>query len=163
MAKDRIYFYLGHSLLDLGIIGFVIDNNYLALITLSVSFICFLVAAGVVRIANDDQREQTTINNYFRRTSFMTKESKILLATVVVCTLLLAGLQLFLNRQAIGITLGSAKVVKQAVEATPSASPTVIPTASASASGKAKATATIKATVKPVETPEAPTEEQPAQ
>ena len=87
----------------------------------------------------------------------MNKDSKILLATVVVCALLLAGLQLFLSRQAIGITLGSAKVVKQAVEVTASATPTVAPTASASATGKAKAT------VKPTATPEASVEATPAE
>src|SRR5690349_5940483 len=103
MAKDHTYFYIGHSLLDLGLIGFITDNNYVALATLGVSFICFLVAAGVVRIAKDREEGQS-ISNYFRRNLFMIKENKVIL-TVIVCTLLLAGLQLFLNRQAIGITL----------------------------------------------------------
>src|SRR4051812_11204745 len=61
----------------------------------------------------------------YRRTRFMTKESKILLATVIVCTILLAGLDLFLHRQAVSLNLRAAQEINKAVKATPSATPVV--------------------------------------
>ena len=92
----------------------------------------------------------------------MTKESKILLAAIIACTVLLGALQLFLHRQSLVVNLKAAQEINKSVKATPSASP-VAESASPSASAKGKATATPKATVKPTETPEAPAEEQPAQ
>ena len=92
----------------------------------------------------------------------MTKESKILLATVIICALLLAGLELFLHRQALVVNLKAAQEINKSVKATPSATP-VVESASPSASAKGKATATPKATVKPTASPEASVEATPAE
>jgi hypothetical protein len=93
----------------------------------------------------------------------MTRESKILLAATIACTVVLGALQLFLHRQALSFNLRAAQEINKAVQATPSASPSVSPTASASATGKAKATVTPKATVKLTATPEASVEATPAE
>src|SRR4051812_39116396 len=41
MANDRTYFYVGHCLLALGLIGFIVDNNPLAIPGLCGALICF--------------------------------------------------------------------------------------------------------------------------
>ena len=93
----------------------------------------------------------------------MNKDSKILLATVIACTVILGALQLFLHRQALSLNLRAAQEINKAVTATPSASPSATATASTSATPKGKATPTVKATVKPTETPEATVEATPEQ
>lgn len=93
----------------------------------------------------------------------MTKESKILLAVTIVSTVLLAGLQLFLHRQALVLNVRAAQEINKVVKATPSATPVATETASPSGSAKVKATATPKATVKATATPEAEVEASPAE
>ena len=46
----------------------------------------------------------------------MTKESKVLLVALLACTVALAGLQLFLHKQAVGVSLLSAQSVNKAVQ-----------------------------------------------
>ena len=93
----------------------------------------------------------------------MTRESKILLAVMIACTVVLAGLNLFLHRQALGLNLRAAQEINKAVKATPSATPVATETASPSATVKGKVTATPKATVKPTEEPETSVETTPAE
>jgi len=93
----------------------------------------------------------------------MTKESKILLATVIICALLLAGLELFLHRQALVVNIKVAQEINKSVKATPVATPAVLEAASPSANAKGKATETPKATVKASPTPDASVEEKPAE
>ena len=93
----------------------------------------------------------------------MTKESRVLLVALLACTVALASLQLFLHKQAIGVSLLSGQSVNKAVQlaspsavnalgktdATPSASASATPaqkTASASATMRPRVTATPTAT-----------------
>src|SRR5690349_9735437 len=95
----------------------------------------------------------------------MTKESKILLVVVLLCTVFLAGFQYFMQMRVLGVNLKAAQEINKAVQATPAVLPTVEASASASASAtpKGKASPSLKATVKPtvapVEAPEASPEE----
>jgi hypothetical protein len=93
----------------------------------------------------------------------MMKDSKILLATIVVCAIALAVFQYFLATKALNVNLRAAQEINKEVQRTPSPSPSVSPTASTSATPKGKATPTPKATVKPTETPEASVEATPAE
>jgi hypothetical protein len=93
----------------------------------------------------------------------MSKESKILLFVIVLCTLFLAGLMYFLEAVTIGTNLRAVRALGQEVKAT--AVPTVEPTATASVSAapKGKASPSVKATVKATATPEATAEATPEQ
>ena len=76
----------------------------------------------------------------------MSKESKVLLATVLICTLLLAGLQLFLNTRVVRANLRIADALDKSVQGRTdalkgkldkmSASPSASATVSASPAGK---------------------------
>lgn len=98
----------------------------------------------------------------------MSKESKILLATVIVCTLFLAGLQLLLNNRLVATNVriaqaldkgmqGSTEALKGKLDkmsASPSASVSAAPSGrKASPTGKAKATASASAEATPEATP----------
>ncbi len=73
----------------------------------------------------------------------MMKDSKILLATIVLCTVALAVFQYVLQMKTLSVSIS--------------------PTASTIATPKGKVTATPKATVKPTATPEAMVEVTPAE
>ena len=95
----------------------------------------------------------------------MMKDSKILLVTIVICTVALAVFQYVMTMQAVSVNLRAAQELNKSVQRTPSPSPSVSPTASSSATPKGKVTATPKATVKPTATatPEASVEASPAE
>jgi hypothetical protein len=64
MANIRRFFYIGHILLDVGILGYITSNTYVAYIGLLGS-ILFLVGAFIAeeRIAKGKKTEDTTITN----------------------------------------------------------------------------------------------------
>ena len=78
----------------------------------------------------------------------MTKESKVLLVTVLLCTGLLAAFEYHLHVRTVVANVQTAQVLN----ATARPSPTVVETASPSATATSSATPKGKATVKPAPT-----------
>ena len=100
----------------------------------------------------------------------MTKESRVLLVALLACTVALAGLQLFLHKQAIGVSLLSAQSVNKAAKVATSSAINALgktdairsASASATPAGKtASASATVRprVTASPIATPEVTEEE----
>lgn len=90
----------------------------------------------------------------------MTRESKVLLAVIVLCTLALAAFQYALATRVMGVNLLATQSVTKDVQEVKMSLPSLHPVeatdaASPSAIVKGKATATPKATVKATATPEA--------
>ena len=160
MAQHRQFFIVGHILLDVGLLGYISGNTTLAYIGL-IGALPFFLREFV--IAKEGKKEDTDSTNYSLGGKPMSKDNKILLAAIVVSFVLLAGLQLYLNRQAIGVSIGAAQAVKKSVEKTPSPTPVATETASPSATVKGKVTPTVKATVKPTVEAEPSVEATPAE
>ena len=92
----------------------------------------------------------------------MTKESKVLLAVIVLCTLALAAFQFVLANRIMGVNLLATQSVTKGVQDVKMSLPSLHPveateaaTPSASAKGKVVVTVKPKATVAPTEAPEA--------
>src|SRR6476661_5202650 len=101
MAKNRQFFVIGHILLDLGLLGYVSGNTPLAYIGLICALPFFVreLVGGILPI----KRKQSKLLLLFRfkEDSFMTKDSKILLVTIVVCTIALAVFQYVMTMKAV--------------------------------------------------------------
>ena len=100
----------------------------------------------------------------YKEDSPMNRDSRILLVALVVSTVVIVALQLQLHRQAMLVSVQTAKALGQEIVKTPE--PTVSPTSAPSTSPKASKQATPSATVKsatprPTATPEVtPAQEQ---
>jgi outer membrane murein-binding lipoprotein Lpp len=95
----------------------------------------------------------------------MSKESKVLLAVTVLCTLFLAGFMYFLQSGVVASNVQTLQAVVKAVSVTPSpkatAEPTEAATGSATPKGKVSTSPVVKASAKATEEPEATVEATP--